>query len=597
MSKNPKSPDQPDTLAKEELSHTTSDSAPTHSPESLLHELQVHQVELEMQNEELHRTQIALEEAHERYLDLYEFAPVGYLTLSRDTLITSINLTGAGLLGTDRQKLIGRRFSGFVAPEDHARWQHYLMRAMSSPDRQACELTLRHANGTRLNFQLNSFATSTDASKQELRIALTDITERKRLEHVLLDNNSELTRARAVADKANHAKSDFLSSMSHELRSPLNAILGFAQLLETGTPAPTQSQKTRINQIIQAGWYLLGLINEILDLAMIESGKQPMTLESLSLSEVLLDCQSMLEAQAGKSNIHINFPKFDSPCFVYADRTRLKQILINLLSNAIKYNRVDGTVDVTFHTNMSAQVHIGVQDTGEGIPSERLRELFQPFNRLGQQAGTEEGFGIGLVICKRLVELMGGRIGVESVVGTGSVFWIELHTTDRAPDAMNSTELLEPVQSAVQSAVQSGAPLRTVLYVEDNPTNMMLVEQILERRSGIRLFKAGNGTSGIAMARINLPEVILMDINLPGISGVQALKILRTDPLTAHIPVLAISANAMPLDVQRGLEAGFFKYITKPLKVNEFLEALEEALEYAKNTPRHTGSTENPHAD
>lgn len=588
------------TKAEERLAHASDDISLPRSAEEMLHELQVHQIELEMQNEELRRAQLALEMARDRYVDLYEFAPVGYLTLSHEAQINSINLTGSAMLGEDRKKLFHRSFSRLIVPEHHDHWQRFFADALETMDKQTCEITLQQIDGKRLDVRLDSLLITTEDARTELRIALTDVSEQKRLEKVLQENNSDLVKAKSVVDKANLAKSDFISSMSHELRSPLNAILGFAQLLEAGTPLPTPSQKARIDQIIQAGWYLLGMINEILDLAMIESGRQPMTMESWSLSEVLFDCQAMIEPQAAKSGIRVDFPQLDAPCFVYADRTRLKQILINLLSNAIKYNRTGGSVDVAVHTNIGGRVHIGVQDTGDGLSPDKLKQLFQPFNRMGQQAGSEEGSGIGLVVSKRLVELMGGRIGVESVVGVGSVFWIEIHLSDLTQSASCKDVLLEPVQAAVEAAIQAAvldaqvhvqrvvAP-RTVLYVEDNPANMMLMEQILERRSGIKLFKAGNGTSGIALARIHVPEVILMDINLPGISGIQALRILRDDPITAHIPVIAISANAMLRDIENGLEAGFMSYITKPIKVVEFMEALDKALKYARkiNAPKN----------
>ncbi len=381
-----------------------------------------------------------------------------------------------------------------------------------------------------------------------------------------------------MAEKANLAKSEFLSSMSHELRSPLNAILGFAQLMETGSPLPTPGQKASIDQILKAGWYLLELINEILDLALIESGKLSLSLEPMSLAEVMLECQAMIEPQAQKSGIRMSFPQFDIPYFVTADRTRVKQVLINLLSNAIKYNRAQGTVEVTCSASAAERIRISVQDTGEGLSPEKLAQLFQPFNRLGQEAGAEEGTGIGLVVSKRLVELMGGEIGVESTVGVGSVFWIELNVAAEPQAVAGADESLAPIQARVQH----GAALRTLLYVEDNRANMQLVEQLIARRPDMRLLSAGDGTHGIALARTHQPEVILMDINLPGISGIQALKILREDPVTAHIPVLAISANAMPHDIKKGLEAGFFRYLTKPIKVNEFMDALDMALELAE---------------
>jgi CheY-like chemotaxis protein/anti-sigma regulatory factor (Ser/Thr protein kinase) len=366
--------------------------------------------------------------------------------------------------------------------------------------------------------------------------------------------------------------------MSHELRSPLNAILGFAQLMETGSPLPTSAQEASIKQILKAGWYLLDLINEILDLALIESGRLSLSLEPMSLVDVVLECKAMIEPQAQKSGIRMSFPQFEIPYFVNADRTRVKQVLVNLLSNAIKYNRAQGAVEVTCGAGAAQRIRISVKDTGEGLSPEKLAQLFQPFNRLGKEAGAEEGTGIGLVVSKRLVELMGGEIGVESTVGAGSVFWIELNlAAEPQPDA-GATE----PQAAIQAGVQHGAALRTLLYIEDNRANMQLVEQLIARRPDIRLLSAEDGMRGIALARTHQPEVILMDINLPGMSGIQALKILREDPATAHIPVLAISANAMPRDIRRGLDAGFFRYLTKPIKVNEFMDALDMALELAK---------------
>jgi len=387
---------------------------------------------------------------------------------------------------------------------------------------------------------------------------------------------AQLEGAKAVAEKANLAKSNFLSSMSHELRTPLNAILGFAQLLEAGTPPPTATQTERLHQIIKAGWYLLDLINEILDLAVIESGKLSLSLEPLSLSDVLLECQAMIGPQAQQRGINIRFDKVDPTWFAHADHTRVKQVLVNLLSNAIKYNREHGTVEVTCTAISPERVRIGIRDSGAGLPPEKLAQLFQPFNRLGQETGAEEGTGIGLVVTKQLVELMGGTIGVESTVGVGSEFWIEL-----VRDVMPQLAAENVMAAELAPLAQGNAPLRTLLYVEDNPANLMLVEQIIEGIPHVRMLSARDATLGIALARAHLPEVILMDINLPGLSGIQALKILREDPATAHIPVLAISANAMPRDIKQGLEAGFFRYLTKPIKINEFMQALNMALELA----------------
>ena len=502
------------------------------------------------------------------------------MTTDPSGIITDVNQQMVALTGCARDELIGTAFKNYFT--DPVRADAGIKRALSEKKVSDYELTAshRHDGETVVSYNAATFY-DRDGKLQGVFAAARDITERKRLDQVLLDKNTELENAKIVAEKANLAKSDFLSSMSHELRSPLNAILGFAQLMESGTPLPTPGQKASIDQILQGGWYLLELINEILDLALIESGKLSLSLEPMSLSDVLLDCQAMIEPQAQKSGIHMSFPQFDSLSFVSADRTRVKQVLINLLSNAIKYNRAGGSVEVTCRALNAERLRISVQDTGEGLSPEKLAQLFQPFNRLGQEASGEEGTGIGLVVSKRLVELMGGEIGAVSTVGVGSVFWIELNLA-AAPQLAAGAD--EPLALHPARAPQ-GAALRTLLYVEDNRANMQLVEQLIARRPDMRLLSAGDGTRGIALARIHLPEVILMDINLPGISGIQALKILHEDPATAHIPVLAISANAMPHDIQKGLEAGFFRYLTKPIKVNEFMEALDRALVFAETRP------------
>jgi signal transduction histidine kinase/ActR/RegA family two-component response regulator len=409
----------------------------------------------------------------------------------------------------------------------------------------------------------------------------TDNSARKRAE-------SELNEAMDVVEKANRAKTDFLSAMSHELRTPLNAVLGFAQLMETGTPVPTPAQKRNLDQILKAGWYLLELINEILDLSLIESGKVTLSREPVSLSEVMLECRAMVEAQAHKRGIDMKFPRFETLHFVQADRTRVKQVLINLLFNAIKYNRPGGTVTVEFTLSAPHSIRISVRDTGAGLAAEQVTQLFQPFNRLGKEASAEEGTGIGLVVTKRLVELMGGTIGVNSAVDVGSVFWIELILTSAPQFAAREAES----PALVQPPMQLGAPLRTLLYVEDNPANLELVEQLIARRPELRLLSAADANLGIEFARAYQPEVILMDINLPGVSGIAAMKILRDDPSTEHIPIIALSANAVPRDIEKALEAGFFNYLTKPIKVDKFMEALDAALKVAAATPGRADKTE-----
>ena len=442
-------------------------------------------------------------------------------------------------------------------------------------DRQTIQQSLRDMNEALVLGSVHQHELTETAENLNKQLRA-EITERKRVE-------SKLNEAIAVAEKASLAKSDFLSSMSHELRTPLNAILGFAQLLESGSPPPTPSEKRSIEQILKAGWYLLDLINEILDLALIESGKLPLSLEPISLTEVVRECQVMIGPQAQKRGITLRFPQGEVPIFVNADRTRVKQVLINLLSNAIKYNKVDGTVDVDYAASTPGRIRVRVKDTGEGLTPNKMTQLFRPFDRLGKETGVEEGTGIGLMVSKQLVELMGGVIGVESTLGKGSVFWIELNVTAEPQTAAGAATLT----AVAQAPMQAGAQLRTLLYVEDNPANLMLVEDLIARRPELRLLTATDGIRGVEMARASRPDVILMDINLPGISGLQALEIILADPATAHIPVVALSANAIPRDIEKGLEAGFFRYLTKPIKVNEFMEVLDAALERAGKYPRN----------
>ena len=399
--------------------------------------------------------------------------------------------------------------------------------------------------------------------------------ERELLNRVLSDNSIELENARAQADKANRAKSEFLSSMSHELRTPLNAVLGFAQLMASDTPPPSASQQRSLDQILNGGWYLLRLINEILDLSMIESGRVAMSREAMALTEVLRDCRAMIMPQAQKRHITLSFPTLDQPFYVHADLTRVKQVVINLLSNAIKYNRTGGSVQVECKRH-GERVRLSVRDTGNGLSAEQLQQLFQPFNRLGQEAGSEEGTGIGLVVTKQLIELMGGTLGVESEVGVGTLFWIELAASS-APE-LQLGEHAGNMGREPSADAPLDAPRRKVLYVEDNPANLILVEQLIARRSDLGMLSAVDGHLGIALARQHQPDLILMDINLPGISGTEVLGLLRVDPLTAHIPVIALSANALPRDVRKGLDAGFLRYLTKPINVPEFMEALDTAL-------------------
>ncbi len=408
----------------------------------LVHELHAHQIELEMQNDELRRTQLELASERTRYFDLYDLAPVGYCTVSDAGLILQANLTVAQLLGLPRAALVKQPFSRFLFKADQD--NYYLCRRtlIESGQLEACELRMVKPDGAHFWVNLTATFARTDDNMPMLRIALTDVTEIKRVTLAITESearyhalnaqlqtkNVELEATQAAADKANRSKSDFLSNMSHELRTPLSAILGFTQLMESSTPPPTPSQQESLKQVLKAGWYLLTLINEILDLAQVESGHLSITMDKVPLGQLVKECKAMVEPQAQTRGVNVSCSPHDVSYVVHADVTRLKQTLVNLLSNAIKYNRTGGTVVVDCTEPAPGQrVRISITDTGAGLTPEKLAQLFQPFNRLGQESSGVQGTGIGLVMCKRLVDLMGGSIGVDSAVDIGSCFWIELN--------------------------------------------------------------------------------------------------------------------------------------------------------------------------
>ncbi len=674
------------------------DSLTPEAARKVLHDLQVHQIELEMQNEELRDAHVALDFERARYFDLYDLAPVGYCSVSRQGQIMQANLTAARLLGTTRSELLGQRWSHFIHPEDAD--LHYLQskKLLESGEPQSCELRLTRRDGRALWAQWSATAAINLDGDTELREVFSDITARKVAELALIESGENyhklfnsidegfciiemifdqagnpvdyrflqtnpsferqsglhraagkriqelkpgdsghwletygevaltgepvrmvdeaqgpegrwfdvhasrlggpesrrvaivfnditermqveirLREAKAAADKANRAKSEFLSNMSHELRTPLNAVLGFAQLIKSGSPTPTPVQERNVDYILKAGWYLLALVDEILDLAVIESGRPSLSMASVSLDEVMRECQAMVEQQAKSRGIHMRFPQEHAPLPVHADRKRVKQVLNNLLSNAIKYNRAEGTVAVDWVLTGEGRVRISVTDSGHGLSEDDIGQLFQPFSRLGKDAGREQGTGIGLMVSKLIVEMMGGAIGVRSIVGEGSVFWVEFNPA--AEDAENPDA--RQARSAKPARGRIYAPLRKLLYVEDNPANLALVEAIIARRPDLRLLTAMDGSRGVEIARAAVPAVILMDLHLPGISGTETMKRLARDPATAHIPVVALSADASAGNIERGLQDGFFAYITKPIKVDEFMDTLDKAMEFS----------------
>ncbi len=386
----------------------------------------------------------------------------------------------------------------------------------------------------------------------------------------------QMIRAKEVAERANQAKSDFLSNMSHELRTPMNAILGFAQFLEVHGKLDAE-QKESVAEILKAGRHLLELINEVLDLAKIESGRLNMSLESVTLPSLIEECFDLVYPLAVAHGIFLRSGGLMDAA-VRADRTKLKQVLINLFANAIKYNLKGGSVRLGIQQAGPEHLRIMVSDTGLGISQERSKLLFQPFNRLGAENSNIEGSGIGLTITRKLVEMMGGRIGFESRVGFGSTFWIELPVATPGGTESRGTEE-QPVLLGQNERRYS------ILYIEDNLANLRLVSQIVGQYSHLTLLTAHTPELGVEMAATRLPDLILLDINLPGLDGYQVLEILRGDEQLRNIPVIAVTAYAMPHDIDRGMSAGFSGYLTKPLDIGLFIETIEHWLYHRETAP------------
>ncbi len=398
------------------------------------------------------------------------------------------------------------------------------------------------------------------AAERELRLFNEELEQRVQL------RASEALLARDQAERASRAKSEFLSRMSHELRTPLNAILGFAQLLEASDLAA--DQRDGVKEIVQAGWHLLTLINEVLELSKIEAGATTVSLEVVSIEDVVTACLPMVSSQARMRGVHVVGLASDSHLCVRADRVRLKQVLINLLSNAIKYNRENGRVELACE-QVEEGIRISVSDTGLGIAPERMPELFMPFCRLGAENTAVEGVGIGLALTRKLVELMGGQIGVESCPGEGCTFWILL------PSALPLVVAPLVEEVAPQSAFRQG--LR-VLYIEDNPSNLRLVEHIFARWPEFELLLAKEPEEGLAVAAREQVDLVLLDINLPGMNGFDVLRRLRQLPSYRHLPIVAVSGNAMPYDIERARRSGFDDYLTKPIDISLLRQTLTKHL-------------------
>jgi len=427
-----------------------------------------------------------------------------------------------------------------------------------------------------------------DESHQSIQAVATNVEEIRTLQNgfnSLLQRVSErtaaLVSARDMAENANAAKSEFLSRMSHELRTPLNAIIGFAQMLVLPGKSPlTEQQADNVQEILKAGQHLLVQVNEVLDLARIESGRIELSLELLPLAPLIQDCIAQVQPLADVRRITIS-SQVDDTMALQGDITRVKQVLLNLLSNAIKYNRDGGQIHVTAVAT-GEQMRVDVRDTGRGITPDKLDRLFKPFERLESSYDGIEGTGIGLALVKRLVEAMGGEIGMASEEGVGSTFWFALPTAmlpSQPAVNVGTGEMKCPEAGTAFVVPASPAPSqaqRYVLYIEDNPANLKLVKKIIGLRPEFILLDAMNAELGLEIARRERPDLILLDINLPGMDGFAAIAQLQAWPETAAIPVVAITANAMKRDIERGKAAGFADYLTKPINITRLHQILDQ---------------------
>ena len=518
--------------------------------------------------------------ADSQFRELLEGAPDAMVIADKEGRILLVNKQLETLFGYERGEVLGQQIEMLMP--DQFRAQHlahrraFMSHPRTRPMGAGLDLRGRRKDGTEFAIEVSLSPLQTE---QGLLIsgAIRDITARKRVE-------AELTEAKQAAEASSRAKSDFLSSMSHDLRTPLNAVIGFAQMLEMNRERTlTAKQREYCEYIKSGGNHLLDLVNEVLDLAGIESGRLKLSIEPVKVQDALETVHAAMSPLAAKAGVSLNVAVTAMIADIRADDFRLRQVLINLVSNAIKYNWPRGSVTMTAEATPSERIRLVVTDTGAGIPAERQKELFEPFHRLGAEHTDVEGTGIGLALSRRLVEAMGGNIGFTSEVGRGSTFWIEFPTTAETAPVQISAD----VDAAAAPRAKAGG--YSLLYVEDNPANLRLMEHLVSTLPNVAMLAAPTPQLGLEMAVAHRPNVIVLDLNLPGMSGFAVLARLKAMPETRDIPVVALTAAAFPRDIKRGLAAGFFRYITKPLDVNAFLAAVYDALALNDAPSKATG--------
>lgn len=504
----------------------------------------------------------ALREQDEQFRRIIENAADFVMTCDMTGALTYVGPSSLRMLGYRPEELMGTRPGDLLHPDDVQHTVNDLTWVCTHPGEPVTStFRIRHKDGGYRVFE-NVGRTISNTSANEGIIAFgRDVTDRVRADEAL-------ARAKEEAERANRAKSEFLSRMSHELRTPMNSILGFAQLAARGELTPPQAKG--IQHILKAGRHLLHLINEVLEISRIEAGRERFSLEPVALGAVLHETVGLVRPLAQQHQVELREGPFPEAAFAHADRQRLVQVILNLLSNAIKYNRPSGFVQLDCSPLADGRWGVRVRDNGRGIPADRLDQLFTPFARLGAEQTEVEGTGLGLALSQRLCEAMGGALVLESTSPDGSTFLVEL---DGAHDPVRGLETTGTY--AIPSAEHQDA---TLLYIEDNLANLSLVEAILQARPGWRTLPALQGQLGVELAREHLPDVVLLDLHLPDMPGEEVLRRLRSDPRTEKIPVVVVSADATRGSVERLRVVGANAYLTKPIDVDEFLEVVGRFL-------------------